>query len=286
MRVDEHNTFEVQLDRYRVALDLLQAAGGKVTPTSRLRGYERLIQGLLDNPSPAVDAELVYRAAFALREVDEIIEITEHLPSKPEAELNTLLARIPGGTDNPDDEPTASAREAQYEAYLGTVFRRAGMPTEHGKPDLTVRYDGMDYYVEAKRPGSARRVDDRVRSAVHQLRDAPRAGVIALSLDQVIRPKRSMMSAPTFDAIAPDVARLVNEFVLAHSHLWRNRLTSEPVDAVLLTARLPARLEQTGHLVTGTNIHLEPISQVSPEVAMFLEAALGAYMQSQQGRAL
>jgi hypothetical protein len=231
-----------------------------------------------------VDVDLVFRAAFALREIDEINEITEHLPRQPDAELNKLLVRISGGTDNPDEESTAEAREAQYEAYLGTVFRRAGMTTIHGKPDLTVRNNGVDYYVEAKRPGSARRVDDRVRSAVHQLREAPRAGVIALSLDQVIRPMGSILSAPTFDAIAPDVARLVNGFVVANSHLWRNRLTSEPVEAVLLTARLPARLAQTGHLVTGTNIHLEPISPVSPEVGVFLEAALEAYMQSQQDR--
>jgi hypothetical protein len=78
----------------------------------------------------------------------------------------------------------------------------------------------------------------------------------------VIRPKDSILTAPAFAEIASEVARLVGRFAASNTHLWRSRLVAEPVDAILLTARVPALLATTGHLVIGTNIHLEPISQV------------------------
>lgn len=271
MRVDEQNSFDSLLQRYRSALLALDTLGIKTCAPSRLRRYEHLIQAMLDDPRPTVEEDLVFAVGFALREIDEIIEIVEHLPADIDSTTNLLLSLVRGGTDSPDDEATAAAREAQYELYLGAVFRRAGLKARHGKPDLTVLIDGAELLIEAKRPGSAARVDDRIRSAVHQLRNAPAPGVIALSVDQVIRPRNTILSAPAFDLIAPEVARLVAEFVKANSGVWRNRLAGEPVDAIVVTARVPARLESSGYLVLGTNLHLEPISQVSPTPAAALK---------------
>ena len=158
------------------------------------------------------------------------------------------------------------------------------MVVVHGKPDLMVRIEEGRFYLEAKRPGSEERVDDRVRSAIHQLRAAPKPGILALSLDQVIRPRGSVLSSPVLDFVAPEVARLVRQFIAAKLKIWRNRLSGEPVDAVLFTARVPARLESTGHLVLGTNIHLEPLSQVSTEVESLLQKAVQAYLAAQDRR--
>jgi len=243
--------------------------------------YENLLAGVLDDPSPEVDERIVFALAFVLREVDEIIEITEHLPNAPDEELLRLLRLLPEGTDLPDDETGAKSREAQYELYLGTIFRRGGLKAVHGHPDLTVLHAEREFYIEAKRPGNESRVDDRVRSAVHQLRGALASGMIAISLDQVLRPRQSILEAPALAYIAPEVAKLVARFVQERTHMWNSRLRSEPVDALLITARVPARLLSTGHLVIGTNIHVVPISQTGPEVSAFLEAAVNAYQEVQ-----
>lgn len=281
MRVDEYNDFTTLLARYRRVLETLERLGLRIGGSSRLRRYEALLQKALDDPRPAVEEDFVFATAFALREIDETIEIVDNLPPAPDAATLGLLGLIHRGTDSPDDEVTAAAREAQYELYLGSVFRRAGIDAVHGKPDLVAHTLDRDFFIEAKRPGSPDRVDDRVRSAVHQLRTVPKAGILALSLDQVIRPRHSLLSAPSMDLVAPEVARLVANFVAANPRIWRNRLKGEPVDAVLFTARVPARLEATGHLVLGTNIHLEIISQVSDESAAFLQAAVQAYLAAQ-----
>ena len=281
MQVDEYNEFTSQLARYREALIAIEQLGVRISNSCRLRRYEALIQRALDDPRPALEYELVHESAFALREIDEIIEIVDNLPTDLDEATSGLIALVPGGTDNPDDEVSARAREAQYELYLGSILRRSGIPAVHGKPDLVAQHGHRDFCFEAKRPSSPVRLDDRVRTAVHQLRTLPEPGILALSLDQALRPRNTILEAPTLDRVAPAVAELVRGFVDANTNIWRKRLTGEPVEAVILTARIPARLTTTGHLTLGTNIHLEPISGLSNDTEVFLRKAIQAYMAAQ-----
>src|SRR2546425_10388097 len=107
--------------------------------------------------------------AFDLREIDEIVEIMESLPTIPDTATLRLLRRLHEGAEHPDDDRSGVAREAQYELYLGAVFRRAGIDVRHGDPDLVATWSKHDHYFEAKRPSSPDRVDDRIRSAVRQV---------------------------------------------------------------------------------------------------------------------
>jgi len=280
MQVDEFNDFPTLLQRYRVALKRLVAVGMRLPASSRLRKYESSLQQAIDDPEPEVSFDFMMRVAFALREIDEIIEIADFLPSTVDEATRQLVGRLPGGSEHPDLEKSAAAREAQYELYLGTVARRAGFHAEHGHPDLAVTLGGRRSFMEAKRPSSANRVDDRVRSAVHQIRRLQGRSVIALSLDQVIRPPGAILSAPNLAVIAPEVARRVTEFVLSHMGVWRNRLAAQPIDAVLFTARIPARLNSSGHLVLGTSVHVE-VLRSGPEGNGFAADMAQAYLAAQ-----
>ncbi len=287
VQVDEYNDFASLLKRYSAALTRLEDLGVRISAASRLRAYERRLQQVLDDPRPAVEGELVFALAFDLREIDEIIEVVDFLPVAPDPHVLRLLRQLQGGGDNPDREEATSAREAQYELYLGTVLRRGGITTTHGAPDLVANWAQRLHYIEAKRPSSALRVDDRLRSAVHQVRRLPRPGVIALSLDQVIRPPDTILSAPQLSSVAPEVERQVSRFVMANVAVWRRRLAGEPIDAMLLTARVPARLESTGHLVLGTNVQVEVLTAGSDvtDTAEFCWQAARAHMAAQGRRA-
>jgi hypothetical protein len=284
VRVDEYNDFASLLRRYRVALARLEAlAEIQIRASSRLRAYERRLQQVINDLRPALEWDLVMQMAFDLREIDEIIEIADYLPPALNKGVRSLLRRTVGGTDHPDAEVSAPAREAQYELYLGAVIRRAGYDAEHGKPDLVIHGPGGEHFLEAKRPSSQSRFDDRLRSAVHQIRRLPKSGLIAISLDQVVRPPTSILGSRDFDAIAPGVASLVSEFVGGQTKVWQNRLALEPVAALILTARVPARLESTGHIVLGTNIHLEVIepSDSDDSESAVAKAIVTAYLQAQ-----
>jgi hypothetical protein len=278
--VDEFNDFESLLRRYDSAIDVLRQHGVRISEASRLAVYRRHLASVISDPRPALEWHTIVQLAFDLREVDEIIEIADHLPDRVDAGIHNLLRILPGGTVHPDDEKSASAREAQYELYLGTVLRRAGFPAVHGAPDLTVTVDRKDYLIEAKRPSSLSKVDDRLRSAVHQLRGKHTPGVIALSLDQVIRPRKTLLGAPQARYLAPDVAARIQLFVTQQRQMWRNRLKGENAAAVILTARIPARLESTGHLSLGTNIDVERL--VDGDVSDFASSVARAYLDAQK----
>lgn len=284
VQVDEYNPFDALLRRYRTALATLESIGVRVSSNSRLHAYERRLQKSLDDPRPALEGDFVYRMAFDLREVDEVVEIVDFLPSHVDQSTLKLLKSLHVGSEDPDDETGAAAREAQYELYVGAVLRRAGIEARHGAPDLTARWSGREHYIEAKRPSSARKVDDRLRSAVHQLRALSQPGIIAISLDQVIRPGKTILSADYLDAVAPEIARLVQVFLHANMGMWRSRIAGEPVAALLLTARLPARLGTTGHLVLGSNVHAELIARDDDPSgsAAFIAQAVRAYMAAQR----
>jgi hypothetical protein len=83
--------------------------------------------------------------------------------------------------------------------------------------------------------------------------------------------------------VAPEVQRLVDRFVIANVPMWRNRLAGEPIDAMLLTARVPARLESTGHLVLGTSVQVAVLTAGSEgtDSAQFCRQAARAYMAAQ-----
>jgi hypothetical protein len=280
MRIDEYNSFESLLHRYRAALRRLEGNGIKVADGCRLRSYEIRLDQLLRDPRAAVEPEVVFAATFDLREVDEVIEITDHLPDSLDTEILQLLRKLASGNEHPDDDSSAPAREAQYELYLGAVLRRAGISVKHGAPDLVASWLGEDFFIEAKRPASEKRFDDRLRSAVHQIRRLPRPGIIAICADQLLRPTGGLMGVKTHNDLASTVQGLVGSFILGHAQILRHRLDGEQVAALLWTARLPARIDSTGHSALGTSLHLEMLSPGTREVD-FASTAIRAYQDAQ-----
>jgi hypothetical protein len=238
------------------------------------------LNGLLVYPRPTIEASKAFAASFALREIDEIIEIVENLPALIDAPIFELLNKLTGGNDHPDGEASSAARDAQYELYLGTVLRRAGIPVCHGAPDITAKWQGEDFFIEAKRPGSARGLDGRLRSAVRQLRKLSRPGVLAVSADQLLRPSGGVLEVELHDELTSAVDDLLRRFIIGHGQILRKRLGNERLAALLWTARLPAQIGCTGHLALGTSILLERDSPESPE-ACFASIAMDAYLKAQ-----
>ena len=168
MRVDEYNSFATQLQRYASALARLESLHIRLADGCRLKAYQKRLAQVTVDPRSAVESRLVFAATYDLREIDEINEIVENLPAILDTATFDLLQRVASGSEHPDDELDAPAREAQYELYLGTILRRGGIPARHGKPDLVAAWHNEEFFIEAKRPTSVKRFDDRLRSAVHQ----------------------------------------------------------------------------------------------------------------------
>lgn len=255
-RADEQNRFTSLLGRYTAALGSLQNWGIAISPSSRLRAYEKGLDEAIRNPNPYVEAAFAHQMMFDLREIDEIIEIVGSFGASPSENELKRLRLLSAGTDLPDDDATARAREAQYELYLRAVLSKAGSAIL-GDPDLMVAIEGITFPIEAKRPGSLPRFDDRLREAVGQLEARGNKGVVAISLDQVLRPRGHFVKVPTREALPKATFSLLQEFADGQQGVIRKRVENRPVTALLLTARIPATVEAEGLLSLGSALHIE-----------------------------
>jgi len=85
MRVDEYVDWTPLLERYRGALESLKALDAAVSSSSRWRAYERRLEQSLEDPTAPLPEAFVLALAFDIREIDELVEIVEHLPKPVDA---------------------------------------------------------------------------------------------------------------------------------------------------------------------------------------------------------
>jgi len=264
MRHDEAGSFDETLTKYKHALEKLASFGIRISGASRLRGYQRRIETFLKQPGDllSVSAADSDKILFDFREMDELILIIESFTDEPTSTELERLRLLPGGTENPDDESSAKARDAQFELFLRAMFVQANIGIEMGSPDLLVSDGQVTFPIEAKRPGSSRRFDDLLRKAINQLQHQERCGVIAISLDHVIRPRGGYLVVRNQIYLATAVSELVADYLRTNLRRIIKRLRGKSkVSALLFILRIPARESDTNLTLLGSNIHTVPVSE-------------------------
>jgi len=264
MRHDEAGSFDETLTKYKHALEKLASFGIRISGASRLRRYQRRIETFLKQPGDLllVSEENRDKILFDFREMDELIHIIESFTDEPTSTELERLRLLPGGTENPDDESSAKAREAQFELFLRAMFAQAKIGIEMGSPDLLVSGGQVTFPIEAKRPGSSRRFDDRLRNGIKQLQRQERCGVLAISLDHVIRPRGGYLGVKDHTYLATAVSELVADYLRANLRRIIKRLRGKSkVSALLFILRIPACESDTNLTLLGSNIHTVPVSE-------------------------
>ncbi len=205
--------------------------------------------------------------------MDELIFIIESFADNPTSAELERLRMLPGGTENPDHESSGKARDAQFELFLRAMFIQSDIGIEMGSPDLLVSYEQVTFPIEAKRPGSPRRFDDRLRKAINQLERQESCGVVAISLDHVIRPRGGYLIVREQTNIAEAVLGLVDIYLMENLRRIASRLQGKSkVAAMLFILRVPARVQDTNLTLLGSNIHTVPVSEPSQSGYEVVEA--------------
>ena len=256
-RYDEYNDFARTLRRYSSARSKLESLGVRIAPNSRLRNAESRLAGLPPDPKTPIPRAVADQLLFDLREIDEIILIGESFAEAPTPEEAALLRLLPGGTDNPDDDLVGRSRDAQFELFLRAAILRGGGRVRVGSPDLLLLDPRGELPIEAKRPTSLARLDDRLHGAVRQLARASAPGIVAMSLDHVIRPPGGILGVTTAGELNGSVGRLMSDFLQQNVRDRARRLQGRNVAGLLLMFRTPARALDTNLSLIGTSIHVD-----------------------------
>jgi hypothetical protein len=241
-------SFEATLSQYEIALARLQDWGLQPSPTSRIARYRDLLRESVERDPPYAPQRDLERLSFVLLEISEIIEIVEAFePPTPRARCRLALL-VKGGV-HPDDETSSPARDAQYELWLCAFLRRKRLPCLLGDPDLRLRWKGTTVPLEAKRPGSMRSLNDRYRKALHQLDPYPQGGIVAISLDLMLRPRGKVLYAqsPLEASNSMDLLFLdqVKALISQDSPLTKRGVGRNAI-GFFFTAKLPAFIREHG----------------------------------------
>ena len=257
-RHDTTNVLDSQLSRYRLALTRLAEWGIQVHAASRLRQYERRLAAVLEDPSPGllITEDAGYSLSFDLREIDEICEIVESFSERPDDGAMERIALLPAGMDDPDEEANAAARDAQYELLLCASLLRGGLVATLSEPDVELRFEGGVYFLEAKRPKSLPRLDDRLHKAVKQLKGKG-PSVVAISMDLLVRPSGQLLHSKLAGDFSGVVAHLALTLLGGQVRAIANRVRGTEVAALVFTTRVPGFVLDTRMATLGTHVHAE-----------------------------
>lgn len=255
----EESNLEI-VARLESAIERVEAWGVPVPENSRFRAYLARVRPLASDSEVQITQSQMHQLQFDLREIDEFAVIVESFPRGIGEEAENKLRVMLTGAEHPDEESQSAARDTQWELYLRALFRRAQIPAALGNPDVITKVRKREVPVEAKRPKSEARLDDRLRKGVSQLEASGSPGVVALSLDHAIRDGRGVLVGTSLADVESEVQRLVADMIRRNLRQIVNRVRDRPVLGLIFHARVPTWVKamQRPQLVTVNQI--EPIS--------------------------
>ena len=243
------HSFEATLSQYEEALAQLQEWGLQLNPTSRVVCYRDLLREAVERDPPYALRRDLERLSFILLEICEIIEIVNAFESPSSQDLRKF-ACLAKGNVHPDEDTSSLGRNTQYELWLRTFFQGKGVPCAfvepvrpNRTPDLMLSWKGKTIPLEAKRPGSDKSIDNLYQKALEQLDFYPQGGIVALSLDLLLRLRGQVLNAESplgasqlMDLLFLDKAKAL---ISRHSPLTKRGIGKNAI-GFLFTAKLPA----------------------------------------------
>lgn len=249
------------LSDYGDALSLLEQWGIRIAPQARLRTYQNRLMVALEAEPAEASLPFISQLSFDLREIDEIIEIITSFSSTPNENVLAKLKVIAAGTEHPDAGSKTNPRDIQYELYLHSLFTRAAMSTRVGgvrEADLFIQAGGKEYPVEAKRPNSDSGFDRRLHEAVQQLERLNHLGIVAISLDQIARPRGHNLRVASLEELNTVTQDCFDLFIFEHQSEITGRLRDRDVVAgILYTMKIPGFITGTGTMCLTSQVHFD-----------------------------
>jgi hypothetical protein len=138
----------------------------------------------------------------------------------------------------------------------------------------------VDVPIEAKRPKTLDRLDDRLRKAVSQIETRRCPGVVALSLDRALREGRGVLHASSIAVAEAAVAGLVHKAVLDRIRQFAARVAGRPVRGIILFARLPCWLDDLDRPQLVSAAHVEVIAR-DAQTDLILDCLIDAFSRGQ-----
>lgn len=184
-----------------------------------------------------------------------------------DAEVRMPLTRMAKNVMMPENRRQSQGKDALWEIVLLAHLRKVGLTARfEDPPDIVVTLDGTEYPVACKKVWTETGVTSHIRKAGQQLRRFGGSGVIALNLDDLVRPGVLLQQTDRHAAgVFLDQFNLA--FIERHRNALQQAIMTGRCDGIWVSVCTPANLVQEAspfNLYTQTTIwHLAGASEAS-----------------------
>lgn len=216
---------------------------------------------------------------FGLTEALEFHDIFQAFQHERPERVRPKLERALSGPLRPEEETTknADARNVMFELALAAQLRLRGADVTVGEPDLTLRLNGLLFFVECKRPFREESIRPNVRDAAGQLRakldaneGAAALGIIAISVSRIFNPGTKIFQAAT-ESSKERLGDQLQKMMFANERHWA-RLDLHPrVVAVLFHVSTPGVVEDKDIITMMTYSTVTPVGKEGPAFSVLKE---------------
>jgi len=113
--------------------------------------------------------------------IDRLGTVIKYMKSSDN--LNEVLKLLLRGRIDPIDEEQSKGHDLEYEMFICSIFRKAGIPAELIEPDIVIEYEGKKYPIACKRLYSVKGIKRQLGKGKDQLRKFGQKGFIGLSIE-------------------------------------------------------------------------------------------------------
>ena len=152
---------------------------------------------------------------------------------------NARLCQLVSGAEfSTLESNTASARDFQFESFIGAVCELSGYAVRFDEPDIVVTENDKAFGIAAKRPRNERRIENNCKKAVRQIRNSGMSGLIALDLSFALQADKCVNTNDLRGAQV-HVEEVVNGFIHENNARLQQLCRDECVLGVLAHLQMP-----------------------------------------------
>jgi len=219
-----------------------ESLGIPTVPSSRINAYRHAFQTLWDRAQAKefLDLSLAVRVLNTLVEFHQLKTIlgATKTSKNPDAWQDRLRTLVSGAEFSTGESNAASARDLQFESFVGAVCELSGYSVEFGEPDLVLSDDSQVFVIAAKRPRNYARCEKNFKKGVRQINGSGKPGMVAVDLsfalqaDQCIN-TNDLRGGQVF------VEEVANNFARMHQARLRNLSKGGNILGALLHVQMP-----------------------------------------------
>ena len=238
------------LDEYEKFIVKLKENNIKLLDSMRFMKFYKDIL-VLSKSTDGLGMEEIYNSESFIEGFRDYFELREILNSDTIFKTSVSdLNKIFGGNRLSLEDKDTTARNYQYQLYIGSFFEKRGVPVLYQEPDLEILFKKQRIGMAVKRVSSIDKIPNRIREAEKQIEKSGINGIIVISLDNIINRQEFSISNEEWEQLFKTTESKLESFLreISDATWFQNR--KDEVLGIIFTLTTPSRI--SGQLTFGS----------------------------------